>query len=196
LETILREISGLQVIGSIGTLAALGSQLRQIQPAVVVADLPETDPGFLMTVESLPAQSTAMIVLLDEPDISWSARALRSGVRAILHREASSEEIEAAIRAALVGMVLVEPELASDLASQVRSEPGELAPQPLGELTAREIEVLRMLAEGLGNKEMAERLGISEHTVKFHISSILGKLGAGSRTEAVTLGIRMGLIVL
>ena len=64
------------------------------------------------------------------------------------------------------------------------------------ELTPREVEVLRMMAEGLGNKEIAARLGISDHTVKFHISSILAKIGASTRTEAVTLGIRMGLILL
>ena len=64
------------------------------------------------------------------------------------------------------------------------------------ELPAREIEILRMLAQGLGNKQIAAQLGISEHTVKFHISSILGKLGAASRTEAVTSGIRMGLILI
>jgi len=60
----------------------------------------------------------------------------------------------------------------------------------------REIEVLRLMAEGYGNKEIASRLGISDHTVKFHISSILAKLGASSRTEAVTQGIRMGLVLL
>src|SRR5438128_1516404 len=63
-------------------------------------------------------------------------------------------------------------------------------------LTPREIEVLRLLAAGLGNKEIASRLAISEHTVKFHVSSIMGKLGAASRTEAVTLGIRHGLIMI
>jgi DNA-binding NarL/FixJ family response regulator len=62
------------------------------------------------------------------------------------------------------------------------------------EITSRETDVLRMLAEGLVNKDIATRLGISEHTVKFHISSILDKLGASTRTEAVALGIRRGLI--
>ncbi len=62
------------------------------------------------------------------------------------------------------------------------------------EITSRETDVLKMLAEGLVNKDIAARLGISEHTVKFHISSILDKLGASTRTEAVTLGIRRGLI--
>jgi DNA-binding NarL/FixJ family response regulator len=62
-------------------------------------------------------------------------------------------------------------------------------------LTPRELEVLQLLAAGLGNKEIASRLTISEHTVKFHVASIMGKLGAVSRTEAVTLGIRHGLIM-
>ena len=64
------------------------------------------------------------------------------------------------------------------------------------ELTPRETEVLQMLANGLANKAIAARLSISEHTVKFHVASILGKLGAGSRTEAVTLGIRRGIVLL
>lgn len=70
------------------------------------------------------------------------------------------------------------------------------ATTPLQALTSREIEVLGMLAEGLGNKAIAKRLGISEHTVKFHVSSIFSKLNASSRTEAVTLGARQGLIML
>jgi DNA-binding NarL/FixJ family response regulator len=68
-----------------------------------------------------------------------------------------------------------------------------IAQQPL---TPREIEVLGMIAEGLGNKIIAARLGISDHTVKFHIASIFAKLNAGSRTEAVTIGIRQGLIMI
>jgi DNA-binding NarL/FixJ family response regulator len=83
-------------------------------------------------------------------------------------------------------------------------QPGDLDgllvnPQPasLAEpLTPREAEVLGMLAEGHSNKSIAHRLGISEHTVKFHVTSIMGKLNAGSRTEAVTQGIRQGLIML
>jgi len=67
---------------------------------------------------------------------------------------------------------------------------------PTVALTARELEVLRMLADGASNKTIAWKLGISDHTAKFHVASILGKLNAGSRTEAVTVGIRMGLIYL
>jgi DNA-binding CsgD family transcriptional regulator len=75
--------------------------------------------------------------------------------------------------------------------------PARAVPAPPAQpLTPREIEVLGMLAEGLGNKTIARRLGISEHTVKFHVGSILAKLDASSRTEAVTLGARRGLIML
>ena len=76
----------------------------------------------------------------------------------------------------------------------MRSRALEVADELSEEITSRETEVLRMLAEGAVNKEIAARLGISEHTVKFHISSILDKLGASTRAEAVTLGIRRGLI--
>lgn len=196
LEAVLRQSSSVRPIGSISTLASLSAQLRQIQPDVIVVDLPDPDPQFLPAIRALPPHSAAVVVLIDEPDAYWSARALRSGVRAILPRESSSEEIEAAIHSAHLGLVLLEPELAADVAAHIRAEIGDPLPQPLGELTPREVEVLRMLAEGLGNKQIADRLGISDHTVKFHISSILGKLGAASRTEAVTLGIRMGQIVL
>ena len=83
---------------------------------------------------------------------------------------------------------------AESLAAVYRDQPLEVEDELSEEITSRETDVLRMLAEGLVNKEIAARLGISEHTVKFHISSILDKLDASTRTEAVTLGIRRGLI--
>jgi len=191
-----REGSAGTPIGAISHLASLSAQLRQIQPEVVLVDLPETDPQFLSAIRSLPPHSAAILVLIDEPDPHWTATLLRAGVRAILPRESSPQEVAAAIHSAHLGLLTLEPELAGDLANQVHGEDNDSVPQPVGELTAREIEVLRLLAEGVANKEIAERLGISDHTVKFHISSIFGKLGASSRTEAVTLGIRLGLIVI
>jgi len=199
LETILSGASHsgpVSVIGSLTHLDSLYSQLRQIEPDVVLFDLPHADPQFLPSIRALPPHFTAIVVLIDDPDTRWSATALRSGVQAILPRESSPQEIATAIRASHFGLVLLEPELAADLAARVRSQTEKPAPELLGELTAREIEVLRLLAEGAANKEIAQQLGISDHTAKFHISSILGKLGATSRTEAVTLGIRMGLITL
>ena len=90
----------------------------------------------------------------------------------------------------------MEAETAKELAKYAPSRNGEGALEQVEELSPREVEVLRSMAEGFGNKEIATRLGISDHTVKFHISSILAKLGVASRTEAVTQGIRMGLVLL
>jgi DNA-binding CsgD family transcriptional regulator len=116
----------------------------------------------------------------------------RSAVRARLPMNATAAEVLAAIGAAAQGLVV----LTQPQADVLFSHPGvPQFPAPLiEELTPRELQVLRDAAQGSSNKEIAERLQISEHTVKFHVASILGKLEAGSRTEAVTQGIRRGLI--
>jgi two-component system, NarL family, response regulator YdfI len=162
---------------------------------VVLADVAELGPELVSGASTLGPHA-AVVALVDEPDASWVARALRAGVRAILPRDSNEEEIHSAIYAAHRGLVLLDPGVTAELASRVPADNSGIPSDALDELTPREIEVLRMLAEGLGNKEIAVRLAISDHTVKFHISSILDKLGASSRTEAVTLGIRRGLILL
>jgi two-component system, NarL family, response regulator YdfI len=183
----IRSAPGMKLVGSLQGWSTLLQRAVESQPDVAVVDL--DSEVSLPVVQALPS-----LVLIDEPAPPWTAQALRSGVRAILPREASTDEIITAVQAAYAGLVLLDPEITLELAQQVRAPTAR--PAPLDDLTAREIEVLRMLAEGLGNHRIAERLGISDHTVKFHISSILDKLGASTRTEAVTLGIRMGLILL
>jgi DNA-binding NarL/FixJ family response regulator len=116
----------------------------------------------------------------------------RSAVRARLPAHATAAELLAAIGAAAQGLTVLTQAQADAL---FHHPTVPQSPPPLVEqLTARELQVLRDVALGLANKEIAERLRISEHTVKFHVASILGKLEAGSRTEAVTQGIRRGLI--
>ena len=195
LEGTIRDDSSLQLSGSASGLLGLTARVRDFQPDVVVADLSYSDPQFPSTVASLGAGST-VVVLIDDPNAAWISRALRSGVNAILARDASASEVRMAIHAARDGLVLLDPEVAQELGRVPRPGNDESLIETVEELTPREVEVLRLLADGLGNKEVALRLGISDHTVKFHISSILAKLGAGSRTEAVTLGIRRGLILL
>ena len=139
------------------------------------------------------ATRPAIVLLTNERHPAWTQEAFRLGVRALLSRDASAAEILAAVEAAASGMAVVDPrELETLLASA--------APAPVSAeghtLTARELDVLRMMAEGAANKTIAWKLGISEHTVKFHVASILGKLHAASRTEAVTIGVRRGLIML
>jgi DNA-binding NarL/FixJ family response regulator len=193
LETLVKNTRSLQLVGSLHGTRTIAQRVAELQPDVVLLDLEREYSGFptLPVIEGgLP-----MVALIDEPESDWTAQALRSGLRAILPRDAGMDEILPAIHAAYAGLVLLDPQAAHNLAARVRlsSGPRMTASE---ELTPREIEVLRMLAEGLGNRQMAQRLGISDHTVKFHISSILDKLGASTRTEAVTLGIRMGLILL
>jgi DNA-binding NarL/FixJ family response regulator len=131
------------------------------------------------------------IVLLGEA--TWTIDALRLGVRAVLPPDAGAAEILAAIQAAAAGMAAIDP---GGLESLIAATTPHPAAEPATPLTARELEVLRMLAEGAANKNIAWKLGISEHTVKFHVAQILAKLNAGTRTEAVTVGIRHGLILL
>jgi NarL family two-component system response regulator YdfI len=186
LESIIRSQPDFQLAASTGALARLGLYVRNSQADVVVADS-DSPP-------ELADLSAASFVLLTEiTDARTIARLLKAGVRSILPRESDPEEIVSAIYAAYNGHVLLSAQAAENLAVVYGDHEPE-AEELAEEITPREAEVLRMLAEGLVNKDIASRLGISDHTVKFHISSILEKLGASTRTEAVTLGIRRGLI--
>jgi DNA-binding NarL/FixJ family response regulator len=135
-----------------------------------------------------------VVLLSDEPSIPGEVA--RTGFRAVLASGSPAALIEAALVAVANGYMLMLTDFEPDsFAPRARSSVEPVESQ--GEaLSPRELEVLRMLAEGVSNKEIAWRLNISEHTVKFHVASILSKLGAGSRTEAVTIGIRRGLIYL
>jgi DNA-binding NarL/FixJ family response regulator len=138
----------------------------------------------------------AVVLLLRNPVGESIAGALREGVKAVLPEGLAAMEIAAAIEAAAAGLVVLDGMGAEMLVrSAVPASGGDVKPL-VESLTPREIEVLRLVAVGLGNREIASRLEISEHTVKFHLASIMGKLGAASRTEAVTLGIRHGLIMI
>jgi DNA-binding NarL/FixJ family response regulator len=133
------------------------------------------------------------VVLVSGPG---EASEVPAGARAILLREATSEELAAAVVAVARGLVVAHPALAS-VAVGGRTPPVPAPAIPLEEpLTEREMEILGLVAQGLTNKAVALRLAISEHTVKFHLSAILGKLGAAARTEAVTIAVRRGLLAL
>jgi DNA-binding NarL/FixJ family response regulator len=189
LESIVRSHAEFHLAGSFGAVASLVSFARSAELDVIVID---SDSIRDLLLEST---SDAAIVLLTEvSDARSISRLLRSGVRAILSRESDPDDLLSAIYAAYDGLVLLSTPAAEGLAAVYGDHPLEPADDLSEEISSRETEVLRMLAEGLVNKDIAARLGISEHTVKFHISSILEKLGASTRTEAVTLGIRRGLI--
>src|SRR5215467_7046418 len=197
LESILRDNPAVKLAGSVYGVASLTQAIIDLQPDVVLIDVSEPDRATLSVAEapSRMGDACAMVILVDDPPVGWVASALRSGVRGLLPRDLSADQILGAIQAANSGVVLLDPQISRGIAEQVREQNAEDWPV-LEPLTPRGIQVLGMLAEGFVNKEIATRLGISDHTVKFHISQILEKLDSSSRTEAVTRGIRMGLIPL
>jgi two-component system, NarL family, response regulator YdfI len=186
-----------EVVGSGPNLESLWDQPPDVEVDIVLVDASgdhsEEMIGSLR--QSQLSSEAAIVVLSDRFEPGRLAEALRAGVRAILPGDMSPDQIVAGLEAAAAGLIVLHP--AEFDAMFPAAEP---ASSPLAELieplTPRESEVLQMLASGLANKEIATRLAISEHTVKFHVASILGKLGAASRTEAVTLGIRRGLVLL
>jgi DNA-binding NarL/FixJ family response regulator len=132
------------------------------------------------------------LLLVDDPHSGVALAALRAGAAGVLARSADADELLAAVAAIRAGLVVLDPAV-RDAPAPVGRAGVTLAAEPL---TEREREVLGMLARGLSNRRIAERLAISENTVKAHVAAILAKLGAATRTEAVTLGVRLGLVML
>lgn len=131
-----------------------------------------------------------VVALLSAPTLA--AEVWAAGPRGLLPRDTVAAGLNAALAAVAQGLVVIDGDLSAALLPS-----GEQAPATaMGDLTPREQEVLQLLAEGLPNKVIASQLNISEHTVKFHVNAIMGKLGAQSRTEAVTRATRAGLILL
>jgi two-component system nitrate/nitrite response regulator NarL len=118
--------------------------------------------------------------------------ALAAGALGVLFREVDALRLKAALVAVALGLAVLDEALAPRLLRQRSAAPAA----PAEHLTPRELEVLQLLAEGLSNKQIAGRLAISEHTAKFHVNSIVGKLGAQSRTDAAVRAARLGLILL
>jgi two-component system, NarL family, response regulator YdfI len=155
----------------------------------------------------LPLEGVARIVLAEQAGFADAVAEMKgadSAIRAVLPSRSSEKEIRAAIEAVAAGLIVLHPELMSELAGEENDQvtfipeysPRELPDSPLHPLSPRESEILNLLAAGLANKEIAWRLKISGHTVKFHVTSIFNKLDASTRAEAVAIGARRGLIIL
>jgi two-component system nitrate/nitrite response regulator NarL len=182
------------VVGQVPSQADLADQLAIYRPDVVLWDL-GWDPAQISSLDEdrlidLPQLQVPIVaLLLDDRSV---AEAWGAGVYGMLLRDVAAEELVAALRAVAAGLVVLDPVLAGMVLPAQEPHSGLL----VEELTPRELEVLQLLAEGLSNKAIAMRLEISEHTVKFHVNAILGKMGAQSRTEAVVRATRLGLLIL
>jgi DNA-binding NarL/FixJ family response regulator len=152
------------------------------------------DAGSAITRSGLESLLTAdpAIEIVHEPSDAdvVVGESQRAGARAALSQDVTPAQIVAAVHAAAAGLIVMPAEEGMAFQSPMHEPTHEIV-EPL---TPREMDVLEMLAEGLSNKLIAHRLSISDHTAKFHVNSILAKLNAGTRTEAVTRGIRLGLI--
>jgi len=197
LENLLRASTSLQVVLVLSDFGQLSEKIEELQPDVVVAEITGQDRTLPEEILKLSEEAPVAIVLMvDDANTERDLDAFRNGVRAVLPRNMSPGGIVAAVEAVGVGLAVLLPEGLDTLLRESSASHRAVSPPLVEALTPREIEVLGMMVEGWGNKEISTRLGISEHTVKFHVASIMGKLNASSRTEAVTSGIRHGLIML
>ncbi len=190
LAALISGLPGFSVAGQTAGDEKLPDELELFQPDILVWDL---GLDFSQPLERLPdlrSSDIPIIVLVSGDDVARAASIY--GVRGILPREVESRKLLAAIRSVSEGLTTFDSRFAEALLSGGVTVPEQLA-EPL---TPRELEVLQLLGLGLPNKSIASQLKISEHTVKFHVNSILSKIGAQSRTEAVSLGTRLGLIKL
>ena len=143
----------------------------------------------------LPGQ-LAVLILTSDPSSGQPLASLPLRAWGILGEDSNAEELTAAVQALHQGLLVGDPSLSRPAFSRLLFAEAEPAAPLIEPLTERELEVLQWLAQGLANKQIASQLGISEHTVKFHVSAIYTKLGATNRAEAVRLGVQQGLILL
>lgn len=192
LVAILSTQADFEVVGEAADGAEAVDQVNALLPDVMLLDLemPEMD-GVAVLKQLKQAGATTRVVVFTAFDTDDRILdAVQAGAQGYLLKGAPRDELFNAVRVVQAGGSLLQPIVASRLLRRVSE--GRTAEADA--LTARELEVLRLLAQGQQNKEIAAKLVISERTVKFHVSSILGKLNAGNRTEAVRIAAQQGLI--
>ena len=198
LATLVAQQPDCAVVGQMAAHVDILAGLRLYQPDVVVWDLgwepapgPSEAPTALERLAEVRDTGQPVVALL--PDDRYAALAWAAGVRGLLLRDVDAATLALALPAVARGLVVCDAALVAGLLP-ARQQPPLISSAEA--LTPREQEVLALLAEGLPNKTIADRLHISEHTVKFHVNAILSKLGAQSRTEAVVRATRLGLLLL
>lgn len=201
LAALLSSQAGCEVVGQISG-ALLPEELPVYRPDAVVYDLGwETAPAVthLTALSEIDSDTPVVALLQDENMVVSVISALRTEFNTpygLLLREHEPSDIVAALNAVVHGLIVLDPVLSAGVLALPSTTSQEMNfPQPT-ELTPREREVLQLLAQGLANKSIAQKLDISDHTVKFHVNAIMTKLGAQSRTEAVVRATRHGLIIL
>ena len=194
IASVVAGLDGVEIAGVASDPDALLRVVRTAAPDVVIVDAGGRGDDLIPFASVLgdAPRGPGVVVLTDAvPDVAPGDGLRRTDGWALMPRRSAAAEMDAAIRGAAARLVVTHPILLDRSAS---AQPAARIASESSVLTPREIEVLQMLAAGLPNKTIAKRLGVSAHTVKFHVGSIMAKLHASSRTEAVTDGIRRGLI--
>ncbi len=190
LRLFLLAFDDLELVGEANSGERALSKCADLQPDVVLMDLVMPGMGGVEAIRLLRQRHphVQVIALTSFPEDELVQAALRAGAISYLLKTISAGDLAAAIRAAAAGQPTLAPEATQALLRRAA------APAAGYDLTAREREVLGLLVEGLSNASIAERLGVSESTAKFHVSNVLGKLQVGSRAEAVSVALQNGLV--
>jgi len=193
LSAILSTQSDLQIAGQLHPNDDLEDALAIFQPDVLLWDIGYNADDALEALADFTQQSSAPTIplLALVADSALAASLWQAGARSLLPRSAPVATLTAALHATAAKLIVLDQRSASSVLVPANGLPDAVEP-----LTAREREVLQLMAQGMANKSIARELAISEHTVKFHVNAILSKFGAQSRTEAVVLASRAGLVML
>lgn len=188
IATLVNAESDMKIVAEASTGEEAIEQFRKYRPAVTLMDIQMPGLNGIDAIQGIQSEfaNARIIILTTYTGDIRVIRALRAGARAYILKGHVHRELLATIRAVHAGQKKIPPEVAAELAEHATDE----------ELTSREIDILRLIADGHGNKQIADRLSIGEATVKSHVTNILGKLRANDRTHAVAIGLRRGMIEL
>jgi DNA-binding NarL/FixJ family response regulator len=204
LTIILNHQADIEVIGQAADGAEAVELARRLKPDVILMDVKMPNMNGIQATRQIVAAlpKTQIIILTTYDTDDWVFDGIRAGAVGYLLKDASGDQLAEAVRGALRGESQMDPAVARKVlrefqhvtASRPPAGPAANDEEPLEELTDRETEILKLLAAGLANKEIAQQLSLSEGTVKNHISAILAKLHANDRTQAVLTALKRGLV--
>ncbi|HEY8757203.1 MAG TPA: response regulator transcription factor [Candidatus Limnocylindria bacterium] len=193
LRVALRSADGIEVIDVVHDVQTAVRRMTEARPDVVLADyhLPDGTGSDIARTVRATLPETSVLILTGDPSVSVLSDVARSGAVGHLTKDRPFDEVVEGVRAAALGEILFAPSELQRLLLERESRP-----RPLEPLTARELEVLQLLAEGASTTQASDQLGISTATLRAHVQAILRKLGAHSRLEAVAEAARLGVITL
>jgi DNA-binding NarL/FixJ family response regulator len=193
LRVALRNADGIEVVDVVHDVQTAVRRMTELRPDVVLADyhLPDGTGSDIARTVRATLPDTSVLILTGDPSVTTLSDVARSGAVGHLTKDRPFEEVVEGVRAAALGEILFAPSELQRLLLERESRP-----RPLEPLTARELEVLQLLAEGASTTQASEQLGISSATLRAHVQAILRKLGAHSRLEAVAEAARLGVITL